>query len=68
MGFCKNCIYWKLSYSDFGLCEETIVNFKVKADPQKKQDEEVVHTEGTFGCIYFREKELVVTRLPKVDL
>lgn len=53
---CKDCQFWLYVYESlgerFGTCDHPIVEGKIVVD--KEYDGElVIHTEATFGCLYF---------------
>jgi hypothetical protein len=53
--FCKDCQFWLFAYVSigerFGTCDHPMVEAKVIID-REREEEYVIHTESTFGCMY----------------
>lgn len=65
--FCKDCQFWLFAYHSgsekFGTCDHPMVEAKVVLD-KEYDGEAVIHTESTFGCMYFTpEHGNVITKI-----
>lgn len=59
---CQYCCWWSFTYkdgrSDFGTCENVFVPERVRVSQDfnaAENDEPVIFTESTFGCVYFEQ-------------